>query len=309
MLKDKLYSLQNTKRLKNITRVISHYRDHRYFQKNMGQGITQGRLAFFLLSSILVIALSGCATIYQNYIDRKIDPYEKETKALATRGEINVILLPGCATMPGGQDTLFSCLKLSRDVNPESVKLPPGEKLYLGHVSEFILRALKYYQMEENFKDFYGCRVVLKFRKLTPLELRSRTFSDYSSIAVGTTTTVAGTIMMLPLSSVLFLVDGIKTEIDRRDFKDRAERTGLPAPKKNMVYHQLKSEGRTLLHVKDEIAQGVTGRTSDRMQFDDKVTSYMVEECVLEKVTPEEMRIYQEQIKRFRNGDSIQKDN
>ena len=125
--------------------------------------------------------LAGCGAIYKNYIDRKVDPYEEEVKARATRGEINVILLPGCAANPGGQDTLFSCLKLSRDVNPESVILPPGEKLYLGHVSEFIVRALKYYQLQESFKDFYGCRVVLKFRKLTPLELRSRKFSDYSS--------------------------------------------------------------------------------------------------------------------------------
>jgi hypothetical protein len=266
---------------------------------------TKLQFVFLLLCGIiLVINLSGCGAIYQNYIDRKMDPYDDEVKARATRGEINVILLPGCATKPGGQDTLFSCLKLSRDVNPESVKLPPGEKLYLGHVSEFILRALKYYQMEESFKDFYGCRVVLKFRKLTPLELRSRKFSDYSSIAVGTTTAVAGTITMLPLGMVLFLVDGVTTEIDRRDFKDRTEKMDLPTPKKNMVYHQLQSGGRTLLHVKDEITHGLTGNSSDRKQFDDKVTSYMVEECVLKKVTPEEMSIYQEQIKLFRNDES-----
>jgi hypothetical protein len=57
----------------------------------------------------------------------------------------------------------------------------------------------------------------------------------------------------------------------------------------------------------------VTGNSSARIQFDDKVTSYMVEECVLEKVTPEEMSIYQEQIKLFRNNEGniriIQKDN
>ena len=183
------------------------------------------RLVILLLSSIiLVINLSGCNTIYRNYIDQKIDSAAEVEKALTTRGEINVILLPGCATKPGAQDTLFSCLKLSRDVNPESVKLPPDEKLYLGHVAEFILCALKYYQLEESFKDFYGCRIVLKFRKLTPQELRSRKFTDYSSIAVGTTTIVAGTITMLPLGVILFLVDGVKTEIDRRDFKKRAEK-------------------------------------------------------------------------------------
>jgi hypothetical protein len=264
------------------------------------------RLVILLLSSIiLVISLSGCNTIYRNYIDHKIDSAAKVEKALTTRGAINVILLPGCATKPGAQDTLFSCLKLSRDVNPESVKLPSDEKLYLGHVAEFILRALKYYQLEESFKDFYGCRIVLKFRKLTPQELRSRKFTDYSSIAVGTTTTVAGTITMLPLGGILFLVNGVKTEIYRRDFKKRAENMGLPMPKKNMVYYQLQSGGRTLLYVKDEIAHELTGQNSARIQFDDKVTSYMVEECLLEKVTPEEMNLYQEQIKLFKNNDKL----
>jgi len=289
VLKHKLYSLQNTKK-------------------------TSVRFVMMLLCSIiLVINLSGCGAIYQNYIDKTIDPYDEEVKALATRGEINAILLPGCATQPGAQDTLFSCLKLSRDVNPASVKLPPGEKLYLGHVSEFIVRALKYYQLEEGFKDFYGCRIVLKFRKLTPLELRSRTFTDYSSFAVGMATTVASVVTMMPIGAVLFLVDGVKTEIGRQDFAEHTEMMGLPRPKKNMVYHRLESGGRTLLYVKDRVEYEVTGNSSARMQFDDKVTSYMVEECVLEKVTSEEMSIYQEQIKLFRNNQGsiriIQKDN
>jgi hypothetical protein len=258
-----------------------------------------------LIGMIIFINLSGCGTIYKNYIDRKIDPYEEDVKARTTRGEINVILLPGCAENAGGQDTLFSCLKLSRDVRPESVNLPPGEKLYLGHVSEFIVRALKYYQLQESFRDFYGCRVVMKFRKLTPLELRSRKFSDYSTIAVGTASTVAGTLTMMPVGSVLFLVDGISTEIDRRDFESRAQTLGLPQPTKNMVTYQIKSGGRTLLHVKDELAHGLTGQNSARMEFDDKITSYMVEECTLEKVTPEEMTAYQEQIKRFRDNTAI----
>lgn len=278
----------------------------RFCIENIWHGKTLVRIIILLLSGIVLgTNLSGCSTIYRNYIDRKIDSYDEEVKARATRGEINVILLPGCATKPGEQDTLFSCLKLSRDVNPESVKLPPDEKLYLGHVSEFILRALKYYQLQESFKDFYGCRIVLKFRKLTPLELRSGKFSDYSSIAVGTASTVAGAATMLPLGGILFLVDGVKTEIDRRDFENRVEKMGLPAPKKNMVVHQLKSGGRTLVHVKDEIAQELTGHTSTRMQFDDKVISYVVEECILEKVTPEEMNRYQEQIKLFRKDERL----
>ncbi len=279
--------------------------DCRFEAGNNQQVKYLGRPAMILLISIIAgLSVSGCGTFYKNYLDRKFDSYDEEVKALATRGEVNVILLPGCSSRPGEQDTLFSCLKLSRDVNPESVKLPPGEKLYLGHVSEFIVRALKYYQLQESFKDFYGYRILLKFRKLTAAEFRSRKFSDHSSIAVGTAGTVAGAATMLPFGGILFLVDGIKTEIDRRDFENRAARMGLPEPKKNMVYHQLESGGRTLLHVKDEIAQEVTGHITGRMQFDDKVTSYVVEECILEKVTPEEMKSYQEHIKLFRNEGS-----
>jgi len=308
MLIYKLFFMPIKKTEKKHDKIIHDANGHidsRFEASNIRQIRYLTWLVILLLSNImLVVNLSGCGAFYSNYLDRKLDPYDEEVKALSTRGEINVILLPGCASRAEEQDTLFSCLKLSRDVNPESVKLPAGEKLYLGHVSEFILRALEYYQFQESFKDFYGYRIILKFRKLTPAELRSRNFSDYSSIAVGTAGTVAGAATMLPFGGVLFLVDGIKTEMDRRDFEKHAAWMGLPEPQKNMVVHQLESGGRTLLHVKDEITQEVTGHTSARMQFDDKVTSYVVEECVLEKVTPEEMKNYQEQIKLFRNNKS-----
>ena len=320
VLKYKTISLPITKtaeRYKKIMRDIDSYNDCRFCIDNIWRGETVVRFVILLLGSIIfVINFSGCSTIYRDYIDQHVDSAVEMEKARAARGEINVILLPGCAAKPGEEDTLFSCLKLSRDVNPESVKLPPGEKLYLGHISEFIVRALKHYQLQESFKDFYGCRIVLKFRKLTPQELRSRKFTDYSSIAVGTASTVAGTASavagtagtvvgtaaMMPVGAVLFLVDGIKTEIDRRDFEKRTENMGLPEPKKNTVYQMLESGGRTLLHVKDEIVNKLTGKHSERMQFDDKITCYVVEECIMEKVTADEMNRYQEQINLFRNN-------
>lgn len=264
------------------------------------------RVKFLLLSIIVpVIYLSGCNTIYRNYIDQEVDSRAETEKAYATRGEVNVILLPGCAREPGAQDTLFSCLKLSRDVRPESVKLPPGEKFYLGHVSEFILRAFKYYQMEENFRDFYEHRVILKFRKSTPQELRARKFTDYSGIAVGATSTVTGALTMMPLGVIFFLADGMKTEIDRQDFEGRTEMMGLPQPKKSTLAHKLKSGGRTLVHLKDEIALALTGK-SEQLAFDEQVTSYIVEECTLEKVTLEELEAYKEQIQQFRNSGNIE---
>ncbi|PKN76685.1 MAG: hypothetical protein CVU52_03650 [Deltaproteobacteria bacterium HGW-Deltaproteobacteria-10] len=250
---------------------------------------------------IIIINAAGCNAVYRNYANQEVDSAADEEKAKATRGSVNAILLPGCADKPGAQDTLFSCLKLSRDVNPESIKLPMNEKIYLGHVAEFIVRALKHYQMQESFKDFYGCRIILKFRKLAPSEIRSRKFANYSGIVAGTAGTVAGVVTLMPLNIILFLVDGIKTEIDRQEFEDRVTMMGLPLPKKGAFTQKLEEGGRTILYVKDEIGQQLTGKVSTRMQFDDKVSSYIVEECVLEKVTPEELTVYQAQVQRFRN--------
>ena len=253
-----------------------------------------------LIFATLIFNLSGCNTIYQNYIDKKVDSAAEVEKARATRGSIDVILLPGCASTPGHQDTLFSCLRLSRDVNPESVKLPPDEKLYLGHIAEFVLRAFKYYQLQESFKDFYGYRIILRFRKLNPQEMRYRKFTDYSRFVVGAAGTAAGVATLMPVSIILFLVDGVKTEIDRQEFEERVAKMGLPPPKKGTITYELEASGRTLLYVKDEIGLELTGKVSARHKFDDKITSYMVEECILEKVTSEEMNLYQEQVQRFK---------
>ncbi|NTW07724.1 MAG: hypothetical protein HGA29_07765 [Syntrophaceae bacterium] len=249
---------------------------------------------------ILVINLSGCNAIGRSYVSQEVDAEAQLEKAKAIQGSINVILLPGCANNPETQDTLFSCLKLSRDVNPETVSLPADEKLYLGHVAEFILRALKHYQLQDCFKDFYGCRIILKFRKLTPQEMRSRKFTDYSLFAVGAAGTVASVVTMIPLNVILFLADGVKTEIDRQDFEERAAKMGLPPPKKGIVTLKLEEGGRTLLYVKDKIGEGLTGHASARIQFDDKVASYLVEECIMEKVNPEEINLYRQQVQRFK---------
>ena len=278
---------------------------HLYSDKynNIWHNAVFGRSVILLFCCIiLIINFSGCGTIYRNYIDQEVDSADEIEKARAIRGSINVILLPGCATKTGAQDTLFSCLKLSRDVNPESVQLPPGEKLYLGHISEFILRSLKYYQLQESFKDFYGCRIILKFRKLTPKEMRSRKFENYSGFAVGTAGAVAGVVTLMPVGVVLFMVDGVKAEINRQDFEERALKMGLPQPKKGSITQRMEERGRTLLYVKDEIGREMTGtgNASARVQFDNKTASYLVEECVLEKVTPEEINLYQEQVQRFK---------
>ena len=259
------------------------------------------RLSTLLLCHvILVISLSGCNTITRNYVSQKADSDAELEKAKAIHGSINVILLPGCADNPEAQDTLFSCLKLSRDVNPEAVKLPPDEKLYLGHVAEFILRALKHYQLQECFKDFYGCRIIMKFRKLTPEEMRSRKFTDYSLFAVGAAGTVASVVTMLPLNGILFLADGVKTEIDRQEFAERVARMGLPPPKKGLVALKLEEAGRTLLYVKDKIEEELTGHAGARITFADKVASYLVEECIMEKVSPEEIDLYRQRIANFK---------
>ncbi len=245
--------------------------------------------------------MSGCNTIYRKYVDQRNYSAVEAEKNRAIRGSINVILLPGYAEKPGDQDTLFSSLKLSRNVKPESVKLPPDENLYLDHVTEFILRTLKHYQLQESFKDFYGYRIILKFRKLTPQEMDSRKFADYSHFAVGTAGMVAGLVTLMPLNAILFLADGVKTEIDRQGFEDRAVKMGLPQPKKSAITTKLEEGGRTLLYIKDEIGQKLTGNASARIEFEEKISSYLIEECTLKKATPKEIALYKEQVQRFKN--------
>ncbi|MEQ8216384.1 MAG: hypothetical protein ABRQ30_08825, partial [Smithellaceae bacterium] len=144
------------------------------------------------------------------------------------------------------------------------------------------------------------CRIILKFRKLTPQEMRSRKFTDYSFFAVGAVGTVASVVTLLPLNVILFLADGVKTEIDRQDFAERVARMGLPPPKKGLVTLKLEEGGRTLLYVKDKIEEELTGHASARIQFDDKVASYLVEECIMEKVSPEEIDLYRQRILNFK---------
>jgi len=109
-------------------RDIDSYNDCRFCIDNIWRGETVVRFVILLLGSIIfVINFSGCSTIYRDIsINMLILPPRWKKRVLP--GEINVILLPGCAAKPGEEDTLFSCLKLSRDVNPESVNCRPVEK-------------------------------------------------------------------------------------------------------------------------------------------------------------------------------------
>lgn len=58
----------------------------------------------------------------------------------------------------------------------------------------------------------------------------------------------------------------------------------LPQPKKNAIATQLEEEGRSLLYLKDEIGQELTGKANARIQFDKKISSYLIEECILEEL-------------------------
>ncbi|MEN6622227.1 MAG: hypothetical protein ABFD50_11825 [Smithella sp.] len=255
----------------------------------------------FLFLLILLVNLSGCNSICRNYVNHINKSAIEVEKTRAIHGSINVILLPGYEKKSDNQDTLLSCLKLSQDINPESVKLPPNEELYLAHVAEFILRSLKHYQLQENFEDFYGCRIIMKFRKLTPHEVHSKKLADHFNLAVGTAGMIASFITSVPLNAILFTVDGVKMEIDRQKIEDHAIKTGLPQPKKSIIITKLEEEGRTLLHIKDEIGQELTGKTNARIQFDQKISSYLIEECILERATMKQISLYQEQIQRFKN--------
>ena len=61
-----------------------------------------------------------------------------------------------------------------------------------------------------------------------------------------------------------------------------------------------KTAGRTLLYVKDKIEEELTGHAGARITFADKVAGYLVEECIMEKVSPEEIDLYRQRIANFK---------
>lgn len=146
-------------------------------------------------------------------------------------GLVDVICLDDCPT-------LFSCLSLAKERIPGSVVVPEDcPSLYLGHVSEFIVRALTFYRVESSFETLHGYRLLLRYRVVPPDEVLSEQYADFTVFTIGAAAksgavVVAGAPFAVT-TPFFFLIDGTMAEFDRRRFSDFAKVHGLPDPDKN----------------------------------------------------------------------------
>lgn len=147
-------------------------------------------------------------------------------------GYVDVLCLEGVGRDRGQMDTLFGCLMDARDKSQGTIRLPRG--VYLGHVADFIVRALKFYHVEEHFERLYGYRVVLAFRPTTPEEMASAENQDLVRFVAGTAGEVALTVMGAPLvpivAPVVFAFEAVDADQEFQAYKREAKARGLPEP-------------------------------------------------------------------------------
>lgn len=186
-------------------------------------------------------------------------------------GLVDVICLPGTGKARGVPDSLFNCLLHARDTGLGTVELPRG--VYLGHVSEFIVRALKFYEIEAHFERFYGYRVVLRLHPATEDEAGEARRGGYLRTALGAAGDaglyLAGMAWM-PLTPMVFLFETADMDAQRQRWAEDAERAGLPPPTRSsggVVLDQYKRRYAMLLGAEGEAA----------------MQAWVVDECYLEK--------------------------
>ncbi|NJB68847.1 hypothetical protein GGQ74_002520 [Desulfobaculum xiamenense] len=199
------------------------------------------------------------------------------------RGHVDVVCTPGVSEARGERDTLFGALLHARETGTGVVELPHG--VYLGHVSRFIVGALRFYRIEENFERLYGCRIVLRFREATDDEVRSRrndgTVRMGVSLAGDTALSLAGGPLVPVVAPVSFLFESVAAEDERRALARHARENGLPLPDRggaDVVWREYADRYSSSL---DTIAGGDAAW--------DAMDTYVVEECYLERVDTREV--------------------
>jgi len=201
-----------------------------------------------------------------------VEAGEQGPGATSSPGHVDVICLPGTGRERGVPDSLFNCLLHARDMGLGTVELPRG--VYLGHVSEFIVRALKFYEIESHFERFYGYRVVLRLRPASTDEAGAARREGYLRTALGAAGD-AGLFLAgaawVPLTPIVFLFETAGTDVEREHWTEEAERAGLPRPMRS-------SGGVVLDRYKRRYAMLLGGDEAE-----DVMRAWVVEECYLEK--------------------------
>jgi len=148
-------------------------------------------------------------------------------------GYVDVTCRQGQNDGRGIPDTLFGCLLHARDQGEGTVHLPHG--VYLGHVAGFISQTLKYYHVEKNFQQIYGCRIVLLFRPATEQELADARSGTLGRLGLGLASevmlTVAAGAPLIPIVAPLsFVFESVREDMRFQEFRREAARSGLPEP-------------------------------------------------------------------------------
>ena len=230
-----------------------------------------------LLILALVVQMAACAT--------RSSPVSSGT---AGTGDVDVICLEGCSGDRGVPDTLFGCLLNAKEKRLGTIVLPDG--VYLGHVAEFIVRSLNYYEIESHFEWFYGYRVVLKIREVHSDEVRTRKFKNYvyfalESIGGVAVNTAAG--VVAPAMPVGFFFEAIRSKNERYDVEQKARQESLPEPTKSSIgvaWNRYKESLASMWHGVKNVFVKNTEKEEPRVEH-----KYVVEECYLSTPSYEEI--------------------
>jgi len=195
-----------------------------------------------LLAALLALCLTGCAKPMLPGVE-PAGPCEPGTAGDPTPvvdpaalpkgwGYVDVLCTEGQGKDRGKKDTLFGCLLHARDNGSGTIVLPHG--VYLGHVADFMVKALRFYDVEQHFEQLYGYRIVLVFRPATPEETSDMENSDTVRFAAGTAGEVALTAVGAPfvpiVAPVVFVFEAVSEDQEFLAFKREAEARGWPEP-------------------------------------------------------------------------------
>lgn len=192
------------------------------------------------------------------------------------RGYVDVVCLEGMDPDSKAPDTLFGCLKAARDKGFGTIDLPKG--VYLGHVSEFIVRSLKFYEIEAHFERFYGYRIVLKFREAGVRERKEGELKDYSGMLVGAVGELAVTGAGIVAGPVIFAFKAVRAEAERESAAEQAREQGLPEPSRGGGA----VAWRETMDKYEKLARQAS-KAAGMSDADNVMEIYLVEECYLEK--------------------------
>jgi hypothetical protein len=220
--------------------------------------------------------LVGCST---HLVRGSVTPDSEYYADDYRRGRVDVVCLQGMNSERGLPDTLFGCLLSARENALGVVDLPKG--VYLGHVAEFIVRSLKFYEIEEHFERFHGYRIVLEFREASVAERKQGEFDDYSGMLLGAAGELAlagAGIASVPLSPVIFVFKSVRSDMKRAEIAEHAREKGLPEPTRHggvAAFRDMRRSYETLARR--------AGRAAGVVDGDAILDTYIVERCYLER--------------------------